>query len=650
MAMLRFVLSIMLLTVSAGVFAQPYTSYKTSSGKLKKSYEKARDFSRSGNYPAALKELSKILKDDPTFIDAHIRWAQIKYDQGDLPEAEAAYEKAQTLDPEYQPRLYYELALTELKQDKFEESMQHFEAFLEREKRNERLINRAQLYAQNARFALEATKNPVPFKPKKIEGAINTDQNEFLPVLTADGSLLVFSRLVNGQEDIFYSKKTGDLWGEGQPIEALNTPFNEASQSISADGRILVYTACERKDAISRSCDLFYIEFQNGKWTQSRNLGPPVNTAAWESMPSISADGQTLFFASKRSGGEGEEDLWMAYRMPDGNWSEPENLGKTINTTANERAPFIHPDGKTLYFMSDGHPGMGGFDLFYTRKKSDGSWEKPVNLGYPINTRADEGAIVVSLDGLTAYFNSNRIDQAQNNAHPDSDIYTFELYPEARPLPVTYVKAKVSDSNTQKSLTAEVSFVDLETAQLFASATTDLQGEFLVCLPAGKDYALNVSHPGYLFHSEHFALAGKSTLEDPFLLEIALTPISEVTEVKPSDEKPHPVILKNVFFETGSAALKKASITELNRLYQLLLDNETLKIQINGHTDNVGNEEDNLQLSEARAKAVYDFLINKGVSSDRLKYKGFGESQPIETNDTEEGRRNNRRTEFEVSH
>lgn len=648
--MTRLIVLGFLIGLCTSICAQDYTTAETASKKLQKRYEKARDKTRSGNYTDALKELNRILEEDPTFIDAHIRLAQIKYDQRALPEAEQAYEQSLSIDAEYRHRTYYELALTEMRQDKFAEAATHFEAFLEREERNDRTINRAESYLANARFAANAVQNPVPFEPKKIPGAVNTELNEFLPTLTADESMLVFSRLVGDQEDIFYSKKENDQWGAGQPIEGLNTPFNEASQTISADGHILVFTACERPDAINRSCDLFLMEFSGSRWTAPTNIGAPVNTGDWESMPSISADGRTLFFASKRNGGQGGEDLWVANRKTDGTWNNPQNLGTTINTAGDERSPFMHPDGQTLYFMSNGHPGMGGFDLYYSRKQADGTWSMPVNLGFPINTQMDEGAIFVSLDGRTAYFNSNRIDeQSKTSGYADSDIYTFELYPEARPLPVTYVKAKVRDKNTQKSLAAQVSFTDLEKDELFASAITDQRGEFLVCLPAGKDYALNVSVDGYLFHSEHFALSGSATLEQPFLLEIELIPIPQMLESDSTiAEKVQPVVLKNVFFETGSAALKKTSITELTRLYQLLKDHPQLKIRINGHTDNVGNETDNLKLSEDRAKAVYDFLIEKGVDKNRLQYKGFGESQPIANNETEEGKRRNRRTEFEI--
>ena len=644
--MARLVCLVLLISIGHSLLAQSYTTYKTGNKKVQKAYEKARDFSRSGNYNDALKILEKLIEEDPTFIDAHIRIAQIKYDQGDLTAAESTYKQVLSIDKNYQKRVFYELALTEFRQNKFEEAANHFQEFLTLETRNERIINRAKKYLQNAQFAAKAVKSPVPFQPEKLEGQLNTNQNEFLPALTADESMLVFSRLVGTQEDIFFSKKTDNKWGEGQPISALNTPFNEASQSISADGSTLVYTACERKDAIAGSCDLFIIEFRGEQWTQPINIGPPVNTSAWESMPSISADGKILFFASKRNGGQGGEDLWMTSRQSDGSWAIPQNLGNTINTPGDERAPFLHPDGRTLYFMSTGHPGMGKFDLFFSRKQADGSWSIPTNLGYPINTTADEGAIFVSLDGKTAFFNSNRIEQGQNNSRADSDIYTFELYPDARPLPVTYVKANVKDQQSGDPLSAKVTFTALEKAEIFASAYTNAQGSFLVCLPAGKDYALDVSLDGYLFHSEHFALSGLASIQEPFLLDIELSPIPKEEEVV--EGKSAPVVLNNVFFETGSATLKNASITELTRLHQLLKDNPGLKIRINGHTDNIGNEEDNLKLSEARAKAVYDFLVEKGIPENRLQYKGFGESAPVDTNETEEGRKKNRRTEFEL--
>ena len=473
-----------------------------------------------------------------------------------------------------------------------------------------------------------------------------------MPSLTADGEKLVFVRVVGRQEDFYLSQKKNGRWEEAIPLENINHPqLSEGAQSIAANGKSIVFTACERKEGMGR-CDLYIAEMKNGQWQPARNLGSPINTKGWESQPSLSADGNTLYFVSDRQGGQGLIDLWVSRKDTAGHWGEPQNLGPTINTAEREQAPFIHPDGQTLYFMSDGHPGLGGFDIYFSRLQPDGSWGTPQNLGYPINTEANEGAFIVSLDGATAYFSTDRAGVLDSLMPEDrkllrraSDIYSFELYPEARPQPVTYVKAIVREAGTRRPLIAEVDFIKLKSGQSHVQAQTDEEGEFLVVLPMGEDYALNVSKPGYLFHSENFALAEASSLTEPFLLEIELSPISEPTAGEPAAK---PVILKNVFFETASAALRPESTAELTRLKDLLEDNPGLAIRINGHTDNVGSEEDNQLLSENRAKAVYDFLVEKGIPEERLQYKGYGESKPIATNYTAEGRQQNRRTEFEV--
>ncbi len=261
------------------------------------------------------------------------------------------------------------------------------------------------------------------------------------------------------------------------------------------------------------------------------------------------------------------------------------------------------------------------------------------NLGYPINTKGEEGMLVVSLDGATAYFATNR-----PGGKGGIDIYQFELPQNLRPQPVTYARARVKDASTGYPLVAKVEFTDLKTGQSYVSAFTKEDGSFLVCLPAGKDYALNVNKEKYLFYSENFNLTETATFDKPFLLNIDLQPVA----IDPATAGAKPVVLRNVFFETGSADLRAESTAELDRLVALLTDAPALKIQINGHTDNVGDDTSNQRLSEARAKAVYDYLIAKGIDADRLKYKGFGETQPMETNDTAEGRGRNRRTEFVV--
>lgn len=629
-------------------FAQKYTTKDNASDKIKKLYQRAVHYSNSAQYEDAEKELNEILKLDSNFIDGYIQRGNIKYDQEVYAEAEGDFKKALSIDPKYFARLPYQLGLTLLNQNKYEEAATYFEQYLQSGVKNEEMRRRAQKHAANARFAVDAYKNPVPFEPKKLSANINTLNPQYLPSLTADGQFLVYTAVIGGQEDFYFSQLTDGEWQKGQPLEAINTELNEGAQNISADGKLLVFTACTRPEGMG-SCDLYFAESHRGKWTKPKNIGPPINSSAWESQPSLSADGKALYFASNRGGTLGGNDLWVSYRQANGSWGKPENLGNIINTPEDDQAPFMHPDGQTLYFMSIGHPGMGGFDLYFAKRKPDGTWDKPQNLGYPINTRANEGALVVSLDGTTAYFASDDTEQHKDQpgllVRRNADIFSFTLPKEARPNPVTYVKAKIFDDNTKAPLAAKVEFIDLKSEQIFTSSITDVDGEFLVCLPLGKDYALNVSKEKYLFHSENFNLAEQKTLTQPYLLEIGLIPIPEE---KLGTAKTKPVILKNVFFETGSAALRPESKDELNRLKRLLTENPKLKIRINGHTDNVGADKDNLTLSEKRAKAVYDFLVQQNIASERLQFKGFGETQPIDKNDTPIGRQNNRRTEFEV--
>lgn len=639
--------------------AQPTTSgnyltRKTASEKLKKTYKKGIKYSRAGENEKALKEFSKALKKEPTFIDAQIQWSAIHYDMKNYEVAEQGFEKVIQIDSFYKKKVFYTLALAEMRMKKFDEAIVHFENYIAADPNNDILEKKSKKHIANSRFMKMAYANPVPYEPKSLGENINTKNPEYLPSLTADGKQLIYTARLYGQEDFIMSTKKDGVWQKGIPLNGVNTEQNEGAQSISADGKFLVFTACNRKDGYG-SCDLYYSEIRDGRWTPAANIGSPINSRGWESQPSISADGRAIYFTSSRKGGQGGKDIWVSYRQKDGKWGRPQNLGDIINSPYDEQSPFIHPDNQTLYFMSDGHPGMGGHDLFFARKKNEKEWFTPKNLGYPINTEAGEGALVLSLDGKTGYFASDTKNVKTDESVFDSgtkgghtDLYSFELYKEARPQPVTYVQAYVYDLETKKKLSAKIDFVDLNSGETYASSFSDQDGEFLVCLPMGKNYALNISKEKYLFHSENFSLEKTQSLNNPFLLKIGLQPIKEKpvsAEVEPEATSP-PVVLRNVLFETGSAELKPESLFELNQLLQLLEKNSTLKIQINGHTDNVGSDENNLTLSTNRAKAVKDFLIKNGILASRLSHKGYGETKPIDSNDTEWGRQNNRRTEF----
>ncbi len=653
--MIRYLLLFLLgaMPLFTASYAQAYYTEKDAPRKALNYYEEARQHINALRAPEALKALEKALQKEPAFIDARLTYADLLLQMEQFDRAEEEFEKALASGADYAPLAYFLTAKAEFEQQKYAEAITHIDQYLSSDKARGKREIEAERLKESARLAASTRQEPVPFAPQSLGPGVNTELPEYLPSLTADEETLIFVRVVGNQEDFYLSRKEGGAWLPAVPLDNINHPqLSEGAQSIAANGKALVFTACDRQSGLGR-CDLYLSEMKNGQWQPARNLGSPVNTSGWESQPSLSADGKTLYFVSDRKGGQGLIDLWYSRRQPDGSWSSPQNLGPRINTAEREQAPFIHPDGQTLYFMSDGHPSLGGFDLYLSRREEDGSWATPKNLGYPINTEANEGALAVSLDGQTAYFSTDRaglvdslVPQDRKLLRRASDIYSFELYPDIRPQAVTYVKAIVRDALTQKPLIAEVDFIQLDSGDSFVQAQTDEEGEFLVVLPTGNDYALNVSKKGYLFHSENFALSEASGITDPFLLKIKLNPIAEPLAEIPAAAKP--VILKNVFFETASAALRPESTAELHRLQHLLEENPQLHIQINGHTDDVGSEEDNLLLSENRARAVYDYLVRQGINPERLRYKGYGETRPIATNETPEGRQENRRTEFEV--
>ncbi len=495
---------------------------------------------------------------------------------------------------------------------------------------------------KNCEFALEAMKNPVLFNPVSVGPGINTIDDEYWPSITADGQTLMFTRQINlknnpgfhdvVQEDFYVSHLVNNVWqlayNAGAP---LNSMENEGAQTLSSDGSYMYFTGCNRAGGMG-SCDIYFSSFKNGKWTQPVNVGPPINSKHWESQPSISADGKTLFFSSNRPGGFGGKDLWMSKLGDDNKWGEPRNLGSNINTEGDEMSPFIHFDGKTLYFASDGREGMGGFDLYMTKRINDSTWTNPVNLGYPINTFNDEMGLIIESGGQKAYYSSTKeISQGK-------DIYSFDLYEAVRPDPVSYMKGKVYDKETGKLLQADYELVNLSTRKIIMKNTTDELGNFLVCLPSGYNYGVNVSKPGYLFYSDNFTLEGIHTASEPFIKRIVLNP----TKV---GEK---MVLSNVFFEIDSWQLKKESQIELDNLATLLSDNKNLVMEIGGYTDSTGTDKYNLVLSEKRALSVVNYLIKMGIASDRLQYKGYGNTSKLGNNVTVEGRKLNRRTEAKI--
>lgn len=613
--------------------------YTSKSAKAIKNFEEGRSQYRIYAYSEAELSLLKAIKNDSEFIEAYIVLGTLYWDIDSLEKAISTFNKGLSINPTFYSKGFLVKANIEMESGKYEDAISSINQLFKYEK-SDKIIRQGEKLKKRAEFAAQAIKNPVDFVPVLLDSAINTPDDEYWPSLSADEQTLIFTRQVGSsvsrhrsQEDFYISDFKNGKWSfarnAGQP---LNTPDNEGAQTISADGSTMVYTVCNRRGVYGR-CDLYYSERKGGQWSEPVNLGRPVNSGAMETQPSLSADGRTLYFISNREGGKGGYDVWVTYKLGEQLWSKPLNLGDSINTPDSESSPFIHHDNNTLYFSSDGHLGMGGYDIFVARKNSQGGWGKSVNIGYPINTHRDEIGMIVTAKGDRAYYASGI------NPERGKDIYQFELYPEARPQEVSYMKGKVFDATNRKALRAEFELVDLETEEKVSKSFSDpYNGEFLICIPTDRNYMLNVSKDGYLFFSENFSLKGIHEVSEPFHKDVPMQPLLSGKTI----------VLNNVFFETASYELKKESFPELNKLTKFLQINKEIKVEISGHTDNVGDKAYNLDLSEKRAEAVVDYLIAQGVSSERMISKGYGYSKPVDTNNTHEGRAKNRRTELLV--
>lgn len=582
--------------------------------------------------------IRKAIKIDPDYAEAHEMLGKVLYDQKKIEDAEAAYLKALELDP---MRILSRLELAQIYFDAkdFDACIETLKPVKQLQEQNKQIMAEADQLFANALFAKKAFQNPVSFDPINLGEAINTEQEEYFPGLTVDEQTLFFTRRDGSlhvylqNEDLFYSTKENGAWTPARNMaRPVNTPENEGAFSTSADGQYLFFTSCSRPGGLG-SCDLWITKLRGDRWTEPFNIGAPVNTQHWETQPSLTADGKTLYFTSNRPDGLGGSDIWLT-RFTENGWSEPENLGNTINTGADEQFPFIHPDGQTLYFTSMGHPGMGKADLFVARKNPDGSWGKPQNLGHPINTTGDEWNLIVNRTGEMAYYASD----GRKDGKGGMDIYGFKLHEAARPKAVSYVKGFVFDADSKLPLTARIELLDPTTGQILLSSETNSKtGTFLTTLAGNKNYIFNVSAKGYLFYSGSFFMEN-SSLEKPYELQIGLNKIAGGQKI----------VTRNIFFDVNKFDLKPESEAELLKVLELLNKNEGMRLEIGGHTDNTGNAASNLVLSENRAKSVYQYLLNKGIAAARLTFKGYGANEPIAGNDTEAGKAMNRRTEFKV--
>ncbi len=514
-------------------------------------------------------------------------------------------------------------------------------------------------------------KEPVRVFIDNIGKVVNSPYPDYGPIVNADESILYFTSRrpsttggkkddydFNYFEDIYLSYNRLDSWTKPQnPGEPLNDKQHESVVGISPDGqKLLIYNG-------DKGGDIYISRLEGKEWSKPKMLDEPINTKDYhESSACFSPDERTLYFVSDRPGGFGEHDIYKSTLNRNGQWMKPINLGPTINTKYDEDGAFLHPDGKTLYFSSNGHNTMGGYDIFKSVLEN-GTWTKPENLGYPINSPDNDIFFSTSASGEHGYYSTKK-----SGGYGQDDIYVITfLGPEKRIVmnsehnllashtqavsetviestveiksnPVTILKGKIHDEKTGDPVAASIELIDNEKNEVLAVFTSNsATGRYLVSLPAGKNYGIAIKAENYLFHSENFNIP-KASIYNEVIKDIPLKKV-EVGEK---------IVLNNIFFDSGKAKLRPESYAELGVLRKLMKDNPGLKIEISGHTDNVGSDNFNQQLSEKRAKSVVDYLVSQGIDASRLKYAGYGESQPIADNSTEEGRQKNRRTEFEI--
>jgi OmpA-OmpF porin, OOP family len=610
-------------------------------------YSQAKALYDKGEYADAVAKFQQLYQKKPEQEDM-LYYMSLSYWYLDKNEEAVRYlEELNKINADYWPYSYYVLAYACNDLGNFAKAQGNFQIFLDKytDDADDKILRHKA--AWKLHYATESPQlRAAPItnigEPVNMGSIVNGISENYLPSSDPTGKRVYFTSTrkggisaedkndADGDEDIYYVDKVDGEWQSPVLLpEPINSKKNDGAPSISADGQTMFMTLCYRDGGVG-SCDIYVSYLEGNQWSEPQNLGNVVNSEKWDAQPSVSADGNRLFFVSERVGGYGGNDIYMTEKTIFGEWGVPQNLGSIINTPFSEVSPFISPDGKTLYFASTGHPGYGDSDIFRSIYQ-DGRWSVPVNLGRPINTANRDSYFTIGGSGEVGFMASTRENDLLN-------LYEVRIPESMRPQPTMIVKGKVSNFRSQAPLSAWILVEDLETKELIATSKSNSKtGEYLVVLPAGRNYSVSATNEGYFFYSNNFDLPADAKYQE-IKRDIALKPIEKGTRV----------VLNNIFFETGKSALKPESYIELNKVVNLLQSNPGMQIEIGGHTDNVGSEATNLALSHARAKSVMDYLVMAGIKIGRLQAKGYGETQPVAANSTAAGRKQNRRVEFVV--
>lgn len=626
-------------------------------------------------YPEAIAYYLKANAFNPNNAELNFKLGACYINSTQRTEALPYVQKALDLDPNVHPRVHYLLGMALHLNAEWDNAIKQYRLH---EKSAQGGFDAADLFTDIPKLIAECQNgkrlmaDPVDVVISNLGKGLNSEYSEQGPVINADGSRLMYTSKRPGTtggsrekstgayfEDIYLSKRSNRAWSDAVNVgEPINSNINDAAVGLSNDGsRLIIY----RGD--KKSGDLYEARRVGEKWSEPERLNKHINSAFHEPSASYSFDNKWLYFVSDRTeGAYGGMDIFRSQWDEDKrDWGSAENLGPEINSPYDEEGIFVHPDGKTIYFSSKGHESMGGYDVFSSQWNGI-AWSKPKNLGYPLNTPDDDLYYVCSASGRTGYFSSVR-----PGGFGQDDIYHVHFRTERKPMlnahfdllaglstsasdPMIEPRIEMDDSDLAllhgwiknlkelAGMEAYIEVMDLEDGSLVARFLSDPEtGEYLVSLPAGKDYGINIRADGFLFHSENVNIpTGSGYME--FEKDIALKEI----------EVGNNVVLRNIFFDMDQYRVKRRSQSELDNLATLLKENPTIVLEISGHTDNTGGEAHNQQLSEERANAVVLYLTQLGVAAERLVAKGYGPSTPIASNDTEEGRALNRRTEFKV--
>ncbi len=620
------------------------------SRRLTTQYKEALKNSEIGNMPKATSLLSSLIHQNPRFAKAYLSYGIIILQDyySETTQAENYLLKALSICPDSTVLAHFYLGKLYFGRRDFKKSIQHLEAFLkQKERQNKKNVTTAKNYLRYAKVSDDLISHPVDFHPVKVAG-ISSSEDEYLPIISPDNEFALYTRrheklIERGFESKYtqietfaYSLRQSD--GHFDAGRAMPYPFNqspnEGAPSLTIDNNDLYYTLCiynPKNDYLN--CDLMHSHFNGKRWSEPSSLGKNINTASsWESQPSVNAAGNIIYFSSDRKGGYGGYDLYKTRKLRNGKWSDPENLGPEINTAGHEKSPFIHSDSQTLYFSSDGIPGLGGFDIFYSRMDSNQKFGKPINIGYPINSFQDDLGFFVSTDGNSGYYASNRFEQNKS-----WNLYSFPLYEKAKPKKVLFIKGHVKKEDSSNFTRTKVEIRNLKTKTLTEIPIDSVSGNYVAVILFHDDQLLTVKKQGYVYESKYMA-TNDSSLTKPIQVDLELKPIKVGASYKIND----------IYFATNSAKLTSKSLKVIKAFFDFLKTNSNLDIEIQGHTDAIGSIENNQDLSMRRARAVYNYLILLGIDQNRLTYKGYGETKPVADNHTSFGRSQNRRTVFVI--